>query len=105
MQDAGNCGRPEGEPLKTLERVVVRVSSGPGFLLSCFENALFFGIVGLDRDLKPGKLDGLPRSMACEGCVMVGVRFLRTQQRVKSQCLIGFRSRSEAAPAWFFGTG
>jgi hypothetical protein len=29
---------------------------------------------------------------------MVGVRFLRTQQRVKSQCLIGFRFRSEAAP-------
>ena len=72
MRDAGYGGRPEG---------------GFPFL----SETLFFGIAGLTGCGVLGKLDGLPRSMACVGCVMVGVRFLRTQQRVKSQCLIGFR--------------
>src|ERR1700737_973848 len=52
---------------------------------------LFFGITGLTA------CGGLVSWMGCPGGRfvvdrrMVGVRFLRTQQRVKSQCLIGFR--------------
>ncbi|MFB4304470.1 hypothetical protein, partial [Actinomadura sp. NTSP31] len=42
----------------------------------------------LDNEDGSGKLAGLPRSGAREsGSGAVGVRFLRTQQRVKSQCL------------------
>jgi hypothetical protein len=39
-----------------------------------------------DRGSESGKLEGLPRRALLWG-LMVGVRFLRTQQRVKSQCL------------------
>ena len=42
----------------------------------------------VDRGGDPGKLVGLPRNGVREsGSCAVGVRFLRTQQRVKSQCL------------------
>jgi hypothetical protein len=45
------------------------------------------GKSGLDRLEEPGKIEGLPLR-GSERVFEGGVRFLRTQQRVKSQCLI-----------------
>ena len=51
-----------------------------------------------------GRLEGLPRSGARgSGSGAVGVRFLRTQQRVKSQCLYRLGYFAGSPRATFFG--
>ena len=77
MQDAGYGGRPVG--LLRRSRQAVAWCAGQ---VSDRSGSLDW----VDRGSESGKLEGLPRRALLWG-LMVGVRFLRTQQRVKSQCL------------------
>ena len=64
--------------------------------------ALLERVTGLTPMLEVGRFDGLPRIVAFVGQVMVCVRFLRTQQRVKNRCQL---PRLEAWLAIFLVVG
>src|SRR5436189_4813936 len=96
MRDAVG-GRPVGFPLLVF------------FEWCCDARGVLVGWVGflsgvgwyrlLDGGWGSGKVVGLPRKGPVLGFPVVCVRFLRTQQRVKSQCLIAGR------PPFLFGGG
>jgi hypothetical protein len=58
---------------------------------------LSFTVQGIDFQPEGGKLEGLPRRGFRKRIPMVCVRFLRTQQCAKSQCLFG--PRPDGCPA------